>query len=90
VAQHLTQAQIDGYVSRKAPVDDILLAAHHLDECADCRDRAAAIVDDGSARRMIRNTSLAKPMAGAHRVMIWTIVGILVVAVAVVVILYRP
>jgi len=90
VAPHLTQEQIDGYVYRKASVDDILLAAQHLDECADCRDRAAAIVDDGSARRMIKRQSLVSPMPGKHRVMIWVIVGVLVVAVTIVLILYRP
>ncbi len=86
---HLTQEQIDGYVSRKAPVDDILFAAQHLDDCADCRDRAAAIVDDGSARRIVKKTSLS-PMPGAHRVLIWTIIGVLVIAVAVVLIWCRP
>ena len=46
--EHLSRQAIERYVSRRAPVDEILAAAEHLDHCFDCRDLAAAIVDDGS------------------------------------------
>jgi len=39
--------QIQDYVSRSAPVDEILAVAQHLNECWECRDRAAALVDPG-------------------------------------------
>jgi hypothetical protein len=45
---HLSTSSIERYVARRAPVDEILAAAEHLDVCFECRDRAAALVDDGS------------------------------------------
>jgi hypothetical protein len=45
---HLSNDSIQRYVARRAPVDEILAAAEHLDVCFECRDRAAALVDDGS------------------------------------------
>lgn len=48
---HLTPEQISRYVSRSAGVDEILAIAQHLDSCFDCRDKAAALVDDGSTSR---------------------------------------
>ena len=47
---HLTETQIESYVSRRAPVDDLLSAAQHLETCFDCRDRATALVDPGDAQ----------------------------------------
>jgi hypothetical protein len=44
---HLSQEQIERYASRHASVDELLAIAEHLEECFDCRDRAAAFVDPG-------------------------------------------
>jgi hypothetical protein len=49
MTHHLTREAIERYVSRRGKVDEILAAAEHLDHCFDCRDAAAAMVDDGSA-----------------------------------------
>jgi hypothetical protein len=48
MTQHLTREAIESYVARRGKVDEILAAAEHLDVCFDCRDVAAAIVDDGA------------------------------------------
>jgi hypothetical protein len=93
VTRHLTQEEIDRYVSRKAPVDEILFAAEHLDSCFDCRDRAAALVDDGTGDRphgLGRRPSAAQPLPRRHRVLFWSIFAVIVLALAVVLILYRP
>jgi len=92
MTRHLTQDEIDRYVSRKAPVDEILAAAEHLDGCFDCRDRAAALVDDGSGDRphgRARRISLVQPTPRRYRVLFWALIGVVVVVVAVLLILYR-
>lgn len=48
LTEHLSEAQIERYVTRRATVDELLDAAQHLDACFECRDRAAALVDPGS------------------------------------------
>lgn len=48
LTEHLSDAQIERYVTRRANVDELLFAAEHLDHCFECRDRAAALVDSGS------------------------------------------
>jgi len=48
---HLSRAAIESYVARRGEVDEILAAAEHLDVCFDCRDVAAALVDDGTGER---------------------------------------
>ena len=95
MTRHLTQDEIDRYVSRKAPVDEILAAAEHLDGCFDCRDRAAALVDDGTGdrphgRARGRRAMLSPPVPRRHRVLFWAFIGIVVVVVAALLILYRP
>jgi len=93
MTRHLSQDEIDRYVSRKAPVDEILFAAEHLDGCFDCRDRAAALVDDGTGDRphgRTRRNMLAQPVPRKHRVLFWTVMGIVVIVVAVLLITYRP
>ena len=93
MTHHLSQEEIDRYVSRKAPVDEILAAAEHLDGCFDCRDRAAALVDDGTGDRphgRARRNALAPPVPRHHRALLWTIVAVVVIAVAVLLIIYRP
>jgi hypothetical protein len=93
VTRHLTPEEIDRYVSRKAPVDEILFAAEHLDGCFDCRDRAAALVDDGTGDRPHgrgRRSNVIEALPRRHRVLLWSIVAVIVVAIAALLILYRP
>lgn len=93
MTRHLTQEEIDRYVSRKAAVDEILAAAEHLDGCFDCRDRAAALVDDGSGDRphgRVRRMALVQPTPRRYRVLFWMVIGVVVVVVAALLILYRP
>jgi len=58
VSDHLSDAQIARYVERRGNADEILDIAAHLDHCWECRDRTAALVDDGTGDRPHR--------AGAH------------------------
>jgi hypothetical protein len=51
VTQHLSDADIALYVERRGDADSILAIAQHLDHCWECRDRTAAIVDDGASDR---------------------------------------
>jgi hypothetical protein len=48
LTEHLSDEQIERYVTRRANVDELLDAAQHFDACFECRDRAAALVDAGS------------------------------------------
>ena len=94
MTHHLSQDEIDRYVSRKAPVDEILAAAEHLDGCFDCRDRAAALVDDGTGdrphgRARGRRTMLSPPVPRRHRVLFWTVIAVVIVAVAALLIIYK-
>ena len=93
MTHHLSQEEIDRYVSRKAPVDEILAAAEHLDGCFDCRDRAAALVDDGTGDRphgRVRRAIASQALPRHHRVLLWSVIAVVVVAVAVLLIIYRP
>ena len=51
MSDHLSDSQISRYVERKGDADEILASAAHLDHCWECRDRTAAMVDDGAADR---------------------------------------
>jgi hypothetical protein len=51
VSDHLDDSQITRYVERKGDADEILASAAHLDTCWECRDRTAALVDDGADDR---------------------------------------
>ncbi|MEA2325916.1 MAG: hypothetical protein QOE68_875 [Thermoanaerobaculia bacterium] len=51
VSEHLTKQQIERYIARKGSADEILAAAQHLEDCFECRDKTAALVDDGSGDR---------------------------------------
>jgi hypothetical protein len=58
---HLTREEIELYVSRHASVDDLLAIAQHLDECFECRDRAAAVVDPGKGELSHTRKIVAAP-----------------------------
>jgi hypothetical protein len=66
---HLTPDDIERYASRTGSVDEILAAAQHFEVCADCRDRAAAILDPGTGEvshtRKERRVSGARPALAA-------------------------
>ena len=51
MTEHLSDADIALYVERRGDADSILAIAQHLDHCWECRDRTAAIVDDGADDR---------------------------------------
>jgi hypothetical protein len=51
MSEHLTDTQIGRYVERRGDADEIIAAAQHLDHCWECRDRTAALVDDGASDR---------------------------------------
>ena len=104
MSEHLTPEQIEHYVSRSGGADEILSVAEHLDECYDCRDRMAAIVDPGTterphrwpSRRMTTRSSGrvsalqdSPSPSGLSRLLPWLIVAILVAAVIVAVWLNR-
>src|SRR5260370_27395123 len=66
---HLTPDEIERYASRTGSVDEILAAAQHFEVCADCRDRAAALIDPGTGEvshtRKERRISGARPALAA-------------------------
>ena len=70
MTEHLSEAQIERYVTRRATVDELLDAAQHLDACDECRDRAAALAEPGSGE--IRRTGRRRasgphaPVSGAY------------------------
>jgi len=86
VSEHLTQAQIERYVARSAPVDEILAIGQHLDQCFACRDRAAAIVDPGTNELShVRHPRGGAPAAPAQtrraaRLLPWILLAIGIVA----------
>lgn len=85
--EHLTREQIDRYASRSAGVDEILSIAAHLDVCDDCRDRAAALIDDGSGSRShTRKLVPAPPLVEPPPPTKLNLSLVIVVAIAVVVI----
>jgi hypothetical protein len=87
LTEHLSEAQIERYVTRRANVDELLEAAQHFDACFECRDRAAAFVDAGSgsiSHTRRRRTSGPRPPVSerqGRRVLIGAIVVLLIVAV---------
>jgi len=58
VSNHLTREQIERYVERTGNVDELLAVAEHLDDCFDCRDFAAEVVDPG--REVIPSSRLPR------------------------------
>jgi hypothetical protein len=90
VSAHLTERQIESYVSRRAGVDEILAVAQHLDECDDCRDKAAALVDPGTddiphtgGRFAQTFDSVIRPGNQRGRMLLWIIAGVMVLVVVV-------
>jgi hypothetical protein len=55
--EHLSNEQIQRYVTRTGDADEIIAIAEHLDACFDCRDRVAAIVDPGTGERPHRGST---------------------------------
>ena len=67
--RHLTPDEIERYASRSGSVDEILSAAQHFEVCADCRDRATALLDPGTGEvghtRKQRRVSGPRPALAA-------------------------
>lgn len=83
MTEHLTREEIASYVARRGKVDEILAAAEHLDTCYDCRDVAAAMVDDGTgeiSHSRKRMTSFVKRQAS--RTLVPWVFGAVVLALA--------
>lgn len=84
---HLTQDEIERYVRRSATVDEIIAFAEHLEDCSECRDRAAALVDNGTGEIMHTSWSAGTTPVGVKRgigVVGWfAIIAAIAVAVAV-------
>jgi hypothetical protein len=104
LSEHLTQEQIERYVARSGGADEILSVAEHLDECYDCRDRMAAVVDPGTGERPHRWPSRRMTTRSSGRVsalqdsatpsrlgrlLPWLIIAILLAAVIVAILLQR-
>lgn len=90
LSEHLTEAQIESYVSRRAGVDEILSTAQHLDDCFRCRDRAAAMVDSGvdEISHTRKRPELRTPdsrRVNLRRLLPWIIAAVVVAVVIVVV-----
>ena len=97
---HLTPDEIGRYASRSGSVDEILAVAQHFEVCAECRDRAAALVDSGdgevSHTRKQRRISGARPALQAmakrrvagHPLLLW-LVGAAIVLFALLVLALR-
>jgi len=62
---HLTPDEIERYASRSGSVDEILAVAEHFEVCADCRDRAAAILDPGIGE--ITHVRAKRRISGPHQ-----------------------
>jgi len=85
---HLSQADIEQYVSRHASVDELLAIAQHLDDCFDCRDRAAALVDPGKGelshtRKVIAPPPPARPRPAIGRWLLPWLFALAAIALAV-------
>ncbi len=78
--RHLTVAEIEQYVTRSGSVDEIIAIAEHLESCFECRDRAVAIVDPGTAVHELR--AAESPHEGG----LTLTTGVVVTCIAVVVI----
>ena len=89
MSDHLNDSQIARYVERKGDADEILASAAHLDTCWECRDRTAALVDDGAADRPHRVGAHDDARRGGEdetrfRFLPWAIlIAIAVVAIAI-------
>lgn len=84
MTEHLSDAQIERYVTRRAHVDELLEAAHHLDACFECRDRAAALVDPGRdeishTRRRRQSGPRGVVSANANRMLLPIAAAVLIV-----------
>jgi anti-sigma factor RsiW len=64
VTAHLTDEQLARYVARKGDADEILAVAQHLEDCWECRDRTAAMVDDGASDRPHHHSAEARARGG--------------------------
>ncbi len=62
--RHLTPDEIERYASRSGGVDEILSMAQHFEACADCRDRAAALLDPGTGE--VPHTRKERRISGPH------------------------
>jgi anti-sigma factor RsiW len=99
LSQHLTREQIDRYTTRTGTADEILTIASHLEECPECRDAVAAIVDPGTSERphrwpsrnaqiTARATAAEQPerdMPPRFSILPWVLLAILVIALAVII-----
>jgi anti-sigma factor RsiW len=90
VTDHLDDSQISRYIERRGDADEILNVAQHLDHCWECRDRTAAMVDDGASDRPHEHgahdrSRLSAPIHdGGFRSLPWVIlIGIAIVAIAI-------
>jgi type VI protein secretion system component VasF len=99
--RHLTPDEIERYASRSGSVDEILGAAQHFEVCADCRDRAAALVDPGTGEmshtRKEHRISGARPALAAmtrkhvagRPIILWIVAAAVIVALLVLFLMYR-
>ena len=90
MTQHLTREAIERYVARRGEVDEILAAAEHLDVCFDCRDVAAAMVDDGTGERPHVRPHAATKRRPSRAHVLWLFAAVvLVLAVALLLLLQK-
>ena len=83
---HLSDAQIERYVSRRAAVDELLETAQHLEKCWRCRDAAAALVDPGDSevshvRKLDDSGSGPRRRPSSPTWPLWIVIAILLVAI---------
>ena len=83
--RHLTVAEIEQYVTRSGGVDEIIAIAEHLEACFECRDRAVAIVDPGTAAHELSVAEL--PREGRPAMPTGVVVTCIAVVVTVIAIL---
>lgn len=91
MTDHLSREAIERYVARRGPVDEILAAAEHLDVCFDCRDVAAAMVDDGSGEIphvRERMTSFARRQS-TRTLVPWILGGLVLIIVVALMLLFQ-
>jgi hypothetical protein len=85
LSEHLTLEQIEHYVRRAGGVDEILVAAEHLERCDDCRDLAAGLVN---LETTVENRRALGGSHAAARSRRRTILWIAVAVIAVIVLAY--
>lgn len=78
-------AEIEQYVTRSGGVDEIIAIAEHLEACFECRDRAVAIVDPGTAAHELSVAEL--PREGRPAMPTGVVVTCIAVVVTVIAIL---